>query len=45
LGGFIVNHSKEIPQKGDQIAIESYHFLIEEASNTKIELVKMTITE
>ncbi len=45
LGGFIVNHSKEIPQKGDQIAIENYHFLIEEASNTKIELVKMTITE
>lgn len=45
LGGFIVNFSKEIPQKGDQIVIENYHFIIEEASNTKIELVKMTITE
>jgi len=45
LGGFIVDFTKEIPQKGDQIVIENFHFLIEEASNTKIELVKMTITE
>jgi putative hemolysin len=45
LGGFIVNFSKEIPQKGDQIAIENFHFSIEEASNTKIDLVKMTITD
>ncbi len=45
LGGFIVNSSKEIPQKGDEIAIDNYHFFIEEASNTKIELVKMTIKE
>ena len=45
LGGFIVDFSKEIPQKGDKIVIENFHFFIEEASNTKIELVKMTITE
>jgi len=45
LGGFIVDFSKEIPQKGDEIAIGNYHFFIEEASNTKIELVKMTIKE
>ncbi len=45
LGGFIVNFSKEIPQKGDQIVIDNFHFCIEEASNTKIELVKMTITD
>ena len=45
LGGFIVDFSKEIPQKADQIVIDNFHFLIEEASNTKIELVKMTITE
>jgi len=43
LGGFIVDFSKEIPQKGDQITIDNFHFTIEEASNTKIELVKMTI--
>ncbi len=45
LGGFIVDFSKEIPQKGDQIIIDNFHFFIEEASNTKIELVKMTITD
>jgi CBS domain containing-hemolysin-like protein len=43
LGGFIVNSTKEIPQKGDKISIGIYHFTIEEAINKKIELVKMTI--
>ncbi len=45
LGGFIVNTSKEIPQKGDQILIDNFHFVIEEATNTKIEVVKMTISD
>jgi putative hemolysin len=45
LGGFIVNFTKEIPQKGDEITIENYHFIIEEATNKKIELVKMTIKD
>jgi len=45
LGGFIVNFSKEIPQNGDEIAIENFHFVIEQASNTKIDLVKMTILD
>ena len=45
LGGFIVNFTKEIPQKGDEITIENYHFTIEEATNKKIELVKMTIKD
>jgi magnesium and cobalt exporter, CNNM family len=45
LGGFIVNSTKEIPQKGDKIVINNYHFVIEEASNKKIELVKMTVKE
>ena len=45
LGGFIVDHTKEIPQKGDVIAIGSYNFVIEEATNKKIELVKMTVQE
>jgi len=45
LGGFIVNSTKEIPQKGDEIRINQYHFLIEEATNTKIEVVKMSIFE
>jgi putative hemolysin len=45
LGGFIVNFTKEIPQKGAAITIENYHFVIEEATNKKIELVKMTIKD
>ncbi|HMK07249.1 MAG TPA: transporter associated domain-containing protein, partial [Flavobacterium sp.] len=44
LGGFIVDFTKEIPQKGDQIVIEKFHFTIEEATNKKIELVKMSVT-
>jgi len=45
LGGFIVNSTKEIPQKGEEIVIDNYHFVIEEATNKKIELVKLTIKE
>ncbi|WP_264552524.1 hemolysin family protein [Flavobacterium sp. N2038] len=45
LGGFIVNFTKEIPQKGDKILIDKYEFVIEEATDKKIELVKMTIKE
>jgi CBS domain containing-hemolysin-like protein len=45
LGGYIVNFTNEIPQKGDKIQIENVHFVIEEATNKKIELVKMTIKE
>lgn len=45
LGGFIVDFTKEIPQKGDLITIDNYRFVIEEATNKKIELVKMTVVE
>ncbi|WP_309642444.1 hemolysin family protein [Flavobacterium sp.] len=45
LGGFIVNFTKEIPQKGEQITIDKIHFTIEEATNKKIELVKMNLQE
>jgi CBS domain containing-hemolysin-like protein len=45
LGGFIVDFTKEIPLKGEQIVIEKFHFTIEEATNKKIELVKMTVRE
>jgi CBS domain containing-hemolysin-like protein len=43
LGGFIVNHAKEIPQKGEVIEINNFQFIIEEASTKKIEQVKMII--
>ncbi len=45
LGGFIVDFTKEIPQKGAQIQIAPFHFIIEEATSKKIELVKMTIQD
>ena len=45
LGGFIVDFTTEIPQKGEKIKIGTYTFFIEEASNKKIELVKMTLKE
>jgi CBS domain containing-hemolysin-like protein len=45
LGGFIVDFTNDIPLEGELITIGSYHFVIEEATNKKIELVKMTIIE
>ncbi len=45
LGGFIVDYTNEIPEKGEQITIDKFHFTIEEATNKKIELVKMVVRE
>jgi putative hemolysin len=45
LGGFVVDFTKEIPLKGEVIVIGNFHFVIEEATNKKIELVKMSIKE
>ncbi|MEO7977805.1 hemolysin family protein [Flavobacterium sp.] len=45
LGGFIVDFTKDIPQKGEKIIVGNFHFLIEECSNKKIDLVKMLIKE
>ena len=45
LGGFIMDFSKEIPQKGAHITIGNFLFVIEEATNKKIELVKMSILD
>ncbi|OYU82175.1 MAG: hemolysin [Flavobacterium sp. BFFFF1] len=45
LGGFIVNHTKEIPQQGENIGIDSFHFYIEASTDKKIELVKLTVRE
>jgi Mg2+/Co2+ transporter CorC len=44
LGGFIVDFTNDIPLEGELITIGN-HFVIEEATNKKIELVKMTIIE
>lgn len=45
LGGYIVDFTNDIPQKGEIIDIGDYHFVVEEATNKKIELVKMTVKE
>lgn len=45
LGGFIVDFTKEIPQKGDKIQIQNFHFVIKEATNKKIELVELSIRD
>jgi len=41
LGGFIVHNVKEIPRSGDKLAFENFEIFIEQASNKKIELVKI----
>ncbi|MEP1490061.1 MAG: hemolysin family protein [Algibacter sp.] len=45
LGGLIVSHTEEIPEKGAFIKIEQFQFTILEVSNTKIDLVELTIIE
>lgn len=45
LGGFIVDFTKEIPQKGEKIQIQNFHFHIKEATNKKIELVELAIRD
>jgi CBS domain containing-hemolysin-like protein len=45
LAGFIVHHTNEIPQSGETIHIENFKFEILEASNKKIELVQISLTE
>lgn len=46
LGGLIVNSTEEIPQQNDKITIDDkYLFEILEVSNTKIDIVSLTILE
>lgn len=43
LGGLIVNRTNEIPKKSEEIEIENFHFIIEEATSSKINQVIMTV--
>jgi len=43
LGGLIVYITQEIPTKGEKVQIDNFIFTILEASNTKIDLVKLEI--
>lgn len=41
LGGFVVHNLKEIPRTGEKLVFENFEIFIEQASNKKIELVKI----
>jgi CBS domain containing-hemolysin-like protein len=45
LAGFILFHHESIPKINSLIKIGKFHFKILKATNTKIELVKLTISE
>jgi len=45
LAGFILYHHESIPKINSAIKIGVFHFKILKATNTKIELVKLTITD
>lgn len=45
LAGFILFHHESIPTINSIIKIDSFHFKILKASNTRIELVKLTIQD
>ena len=41
LSGYLVMSSGEIPEQGAEIDIEPYRFVLEQVSNTKIEVVRV----
>ncbi|MBP1839201.1 hemolysin family protein [Formosa algae] len=45
LGGFIVNHTEEIPEQDEVVRINDFEFTILEVSNTKIDLVALSIVK
>lgn len=45
LGGFIVDYTKDFPHNGEKIYIENFEITIHSASNKKIELVKLSLSQ
>jgi CBS domain containing-hemolysin-like protein len=43
LGGYILDHTEEIPPKDGVVEIDSFTFYIKEVSNTRIELVEVIV--
>ncbi|EDM45054.1 putative transmembrane CBS domain transporter [unidentified eubacterium SCB49] len=43
LGGLVVHHTEGIPEKGEKLVIEGYLIHILEVSNTKIELIEVSL--
>ncbi|RZJ76085.1 MAG: HlyC/CorC family transporter [Flavobacterium sp.] len=42
LGGFVMHNTKDIPQTGQKLQCGDFEIFIEQASNNKIELIKIT---
>ena len=45
LGGYITFFHESIPEKGEEIIIDNHKFIIMAASNTKIDLIKLILSE
>ena len=43
LGGYILDHTEDIPPKEGVVEIDNFTFLIKEVSNTRIELVEVKV--
>lgn len=43
LSGYLVMTTESIPNQGDVIELDGYQFILEEVSNTKIEIVKVEV--
>ena len=43
LGGYIVHHTQEIPQKGEVVTIDTYQITILETSASKLEIVELSV--
>lgn len=44
LAGYLYSHTEKIPEEGETVLIDDFMFLIEEVSETRIELVKLVLS-
>ena len=44
LGGYIVHHTQEIPQKGEIVTIDSFEITVIETSASKLEIVELSVS-
>lgn len=45
LGGLVINHLESIPEKGEEIRIDQFILKMEEVSNSKIETIRLKLSE
>ena len=43
LGGLVVSHTQQIPEKNEELTIKNFVFTIKAVSNTKIEIIRLKI--